>query len=579
MSIENAQITYVESFEDVQNYFRWLSEKRTWLAWDTETEGLEHWKNKLRLFQFGDPDNAWVFRFDRWAGVLTETLNNYEGNIVGHNLGFDARFYEYHTGEKFPWSKGFDTMTMAHNIDPTKSKALKTLGAQFLSPEAKKLQTALNSAMKQQGWGWDTVPYDFPIYHGYAGVDVLLTSRLAEQLWPQIEKDYLNVFNLEMQVSRICSNMEIRGINLDLNYVEQSYEKLTNYCKLFEETFWNNFNMLPTQNDKVAQLLIDQGAQLSKLTATGRVSMDEEALSGVEHPLAKQLIEYRKAKKIANTYFKNFLEMHHNGIIHPSINTLGARTARMSVQSPAAQTFPRGSIVRDAFLPSSGNGWVSVDYDAVEMRLLAHFCQDPGMLDAIRNGDIHTEMAKIAYQDDTINKKDKRRQTFKNANFAKAYVAGVEKFAKTAEIPVSEAKAFLDMYDRIFPGVKAFQKKVERVGSQRLVESGRAWVKSPIGRIHYAEKSKIYTLINSLIQGTAADSFKQSLVDLDNAGFGPYLTLPVHDEANLDLPLDVIASGGIKEVEEIMTQKNWSVPLTVSASGPFERWGDKERVG
>lgn len=526
---------------------------------------------KLRLFQFGDPDNAWVFRFDRWAGVLIETLNNYEGNIVGHNLPFDVRFYEYHTGEKFPWSKGFDTMTMAHNIDPTKSKALKTLGAQFLSPQAKKLQTALNSAMKQQGWEWDTVPYDFPIYHGYAGVDVLLTSRLAEQIWPQIEQDYLNVFNLELQISRICSNMEIRGINLDLNYVEQSYEKLTNYCKLFEETFWNNFNMLPTQNDKVAQLLIDQGAQLSKLTATGRVSMDEEALSGVEHPLAKQLIEYRKAKKIANTYFKNFLEMHHNGIIHPSINTLGARTGRMSTNNPAAQTFPRGSIVRNCFVPFSEQSLYSIDYSGIEARLFSHFAGEEELIRVFHEGfDPHTYAAQQVFGVEEVTKE--QRQIAKNCTFALLYGAGPEKMGTTAGISSSDAKAFIDAYKARFPGVAKFMKTVEKVATQRMIQDGRAWVKSPIGRIHYSDKSKIYTLVNSLVQGTSADVFKQSLVNLDNAGYGEYMCLPIHDEVLFSFPHNV----NIQEVVTTMEDRNtFRVPLVCEASGPYQRWGEK----
>jgi DNA polymerase-1 len=208
---------------------------------------------------------------------------------------------------------------------------------------------------------------------------------------------------------------------------------------------------------------------------------------------------------------------------------------------------------------------VAIDYDNIEMKLLAHFCQDPKMLEAARTSDMHATMARIAYKDDSIDKSDPRRQTFKNANFAKAFVAGLERFADTAGMELEAAKEFLDFYDHEFPGVKAFQKRVEHVGKQRLATTGRGYVKSPLGRIHFAEEDKLYTLVNSLDQGTAADAFKQSLVDLDNSGFGDYLLLPVHDEIDMELPSESFQEM-IPEIEKVMTQTHWSVPLTVSSS-------------
>jgi DNA polymerase-1 len=573
--MDEAVITYVESIDEVMEFKRWLSEEHTWLAFDLETGGLESWKQPIRLFQFGDPNAAFVFRADRWMGVCEEVLNTYEGRIVGHNIGFDYRFIQTQAGIIPPWHRSFDTMIMAHNIDPTRSKALKTLGAQFLSPTAKRLQNVLNSAMKQQGWGWDTVPYDYNIYTGYAGVDVLLTSALAEQLWLQIESNYRPVFDLEMQISRICSNMEMRGIPIDVQYCETIYEKITHFCEEAEKWCVENYGVRPSQNQEVARKLIDEGCQLSKLTATGKVAMDEESLARVDHPLAKMVIEHRKKTKIGNTYFRNFLRDHDNGVLHPSINTLGARTGRMSVQNPAAQTLPRGSVVRNAFVASPNNGWISADYNAIEMRLLAHFSKDEGMLSAIRAGNVHLEMAKLIYGDDSITKEDSRYNKTKNSNFCKAYSGGLEKFAMTAGIPVDEAEEFLTIYDARFPGVKGFQKTIDKTGTQRLRESGRAYVKSRLGRIHYAEPAKIYTLGNSLLQGSASDVFKQALVDLDHSGFGPYMVLPNHDEQCFDFPLELIKNGALKEVEKVMTQDDWLVPLTVSVEGPYERWGGK----
>src|SRR5207244_4453166 len=151
---------------------------------------------------------------------------------------------------------------------------------------------------------------------------------------------------------------------------------------------------------------------------------------------------------------------HNNGVLHPSINTLGARTGRMTIQNPAAQTLPRGRVVRDAFIPRPGNLWLCVDFDNIEMKLLAIFSGDRGMLEAAQTSDLHLEMAKIAFDDLNMQKSDYRRQVFKNANFSKAYCSGIEKFAWTAGLEITEAAAFLDRYDQMFPGVKAFQQNV-----------------------------------------------------------------------------------------------------------------------
>jgi DNA polymerase-1 len=465
---------------------------------------------------------------------------------------------------------------MAHILNPNRSTSLKALGAAFLTPEAKRLQGTLQAAMAAQKWGWGDIPQDFPIYWGYAGVDCILTARIAEKFWPEVEANYKAVYELEMETSRICSAMEMKGVQIDLPYCEEKYAQITDYCADVE--FWclENYGVRPSETQAVASKLVKEGVDLAKTTPTGMWAMDKDVLEGLDHPLAKAVLGHRQKTKIGSTYFENFLSMHDNGVLHPSINTLGAVTGRMSIQNPALQTLPRGSIVRDAFVSRPGFGWISADFDAIEMRLLAHFSEEQSMIDAINAGDLHTETARLVFGDPTIDKKDPRRSLAKNAGFSKIYGAGLSKFAVTAGVSEEEAKTFLDAYDARFPGVKAFMRKVEHVANQRLSQDGSAYVKSPLGRRHTAKKEKLYTLVNFLVQGTAADVFKRSLVDLDNAGFGEYLLLPIHDEVALELPSEQ-AKEAIPEIERIMTQTQWRVPLTVSAEGPFARWGDKAR--
>lgn len=572
IDLESVNLHYVETVEEVNQFMTWLGQRRDWLAWDTETGGLSHWKDKLRLFQFGDQDTGWAFRSDRWLGVAAEVFEKYEDPMVGHNVYFDIRFMEYN-GVHVPTKNQHDTKNMSHIIDPVKSSSLKARTSQMLSPQAKRLQGALEGAMKAQGWGWGDIPFDFPIYWGYGAFDCVLTARLAEMYHPQVQAEFSDVYALEMEVSRICSNMEVKGTKIDVAYCSQKYGELREYCQETEKWVLENYQVMPSENQQVAIALIKEGVDLSKTTASGLWSTDKDVLEGLDHPLAQAVLGHRKANKIMNTYFKNFLELHDpQGAVHPSINPLGARTARMSVKDPALQTLPQGKIVRDAFIPRDGHTWVSADFDNVEMRMLAHYSQDPKMLEAARTTDMHLTMARIAYKDDSIEKKDPRRQTFKASNFAKAFVAGTEQFARTAGLDLDQAIAFLDFYDAEFPGVKAFQKTVQNVAMARLNSDGQAWVKTPLGRRHIATRDKIYTLVNYLCQGGAADAFKQSLVDMDMAGFGQYMLLPIHDELALEAPTANIEEF-IKEAQEVMRQDNWAVPLTVSI-GTGTSWGD-----
>lgn len=570
VDLENVNLHYVESVEEVNDFMRWLSEDHEWLGWDLETGGLEFWKQPLRLFQFGDQNTAWAFRGDRWLGVMEEVLSKYEGKIVGHNVYFDTRFAEFN-GIQVPKKNLHDTMNMAHIIDPVKSVALKTRTSSMLSPQAKQLSGALAGAMKAQGWGWDTVPVDFPIYHFYGAFDCILTARLAEAYYKQIQSEFQDVYNLEMEVSRICSNMEYKGTRVDLPYCDQKYREFTEYCQATEAWCIENYGVMPSENQSVAIALIKEGVDLSKTTASGLWSTDKDVLEGLEHPLAQAVLGHRKASKLKQSYFRNFLEMNDHGILHPSIRTLGARTARMSVREPALQTLPQGPVVRNGFIPRDGMVWVSADFANIEMRLLAHFSGDPGLLAAAATSDMHLEMAKLAFGDQKMEKKDHRRQLMKNGNFSKAYVSGTEKFAWTVGLDMDAATTFLDLYDERFPGVKAFQKQVQTVALARLNQEGQAYIKTPIGRRHPAVRDKIYTLVNYLIQGSAADAFKQSLIDLDMAGFGPYMLMPVHDEQNFEIPADQFEEM-LPEIAVTMKQNDWAVPLTVDI-GSGSSWG------
>lgn len=569
--LEDVTLNLVECVDDAAELMRWLGERRHILAFDTETEGLHFWRQNCRLAQFGDAHTGWAIPFDRWSGVVEEVFRRYEGRITGHNVRFDSRFMDHH-GIDVGLNRMDDTMLKANALWPNRRLALKNLADDLIDPGSSVGQAALDEAMTKGGWSWATVPIDLPQYWGYGAMDTVLAARLDELMDPMIDQEGLrDVYELECAVSNVLFGMETRGARIDVAYCEQKYDELTTYAQALREWCITNYGVSPGSKTEVIGALQQAGFVFTKKTATG-YALDEAVLKGIDHPLATAVHNVRKAVKIANTYFRNFVELQQNGLLHCSVRQVGAKTGRMSITEPALQTLPAdNSIVRKAFIPSFGNKLVSIDYAQVEMRIFAHFAREEEMLKRIAAGiDLHTAVAQVIFGTDTPTVA--QRRVTKNANFAKVYGAGAAKFAVTAGITEEEGIAFYETYDSTFPGVKEFQQLVIDTARQRYVEEGRAYVRAPSGRLHFADMDTLYKLCNYLIQGTAADVLKRKLVALDMAGFGSEMLLPVHDEVLFDFPefdIEAHTQDAVRIMEDL---DSFSVPLTVEASPPMDSW-------
>jgi DNA polymerase-1 len=174
-----------------------------------------------------------------------------------------------------------------------------------------------------------------------------------------------------------------------------------------------------------------------------------------------------------------------------------------------------------------------------------------------------------------MQKSDKRRGLIKGTIYGRLYGAGVAKQALTAGVAKDQMQTVSDALDSRFPGMAAFQRQIEDVGMRRLRAEGQGYVHTWTGRRLPCDEDRVYTLLNYLIQGGAAEVFKSNLVKLDQADLTELLIVPVHDEIVLNAPR--------KDAEEIMhtvkecmtTTEGWAVPLTSGIDGPLETWGDK----
>lgn len=580
MTLEGVELHLVDSFEEAQAFISWLGERRPVLAVDTETQGLNWWEHRIRLCQVGDSKTGWAFEWDRWSGLLLEALARYDGPVAMHNFKFDTAMFIAH-GVDIRVSRIDDTRTMAHLIEPEKLTGLKSVSERWVDAQAASAgQAVLAQAFKEKRWDWSTVPIDFQPYWAYGALDTVLTARVWEIAKPMIDQAYRGIYDLEMAAQAAILDMELRGARIDLDYCVTKRSELLRWSASMRDWALETYGVQNlTSGQQVAKRMIEDGWEPTELTASGQPSTKKEVLAQVDHPLAKALLDVRHAEKMAEAYFTNLVDLADGDVVHAKINPIGARTGRMSVTDPALQTLPRDHLVRDAFIPREGNRLILIDYDQMELRLMAHFADELAMQEIILSGeDIHNVTAQRIYGLETPTPTKKQRQITKNAGYAKIYGAGASTFAATAEITEQEALDFLIKYDQAFPGVRQFQRKLEAQAWREHGRTGQMCAWSPYGRRHPVDTQHVYKLTNYLIQGTGADVLKEKIVALDDAGLGQYMILPVHDELVFDVPAED-AEEVLAEAKAIMTEtERFRVPLTVDGQ-IVDRWGEKYREG
>jgi DNA polymerase-1 len=597
------KLELVNSAEQAARFISWLGERRPLnaIAVDIETgelpggkrdDALSPWHGQIRLVQVGDGLTGWAIPWGEWSGVFYEGMEKFDGQIVCHNIAFEARWFDVQSRWSMPWHRAHDTMIMAHLIDPLGSGALKRLTSQYVDAKAASLQSQLDEGLAKNGWTWGTVPIDYQPYWAYGALDTVLTMKLFELFWEKCGpgQPYSQAYELEMNTRRIVTRMELNGARLDLDYSRRKYDELVDYTEQVKTWAKDSYNGLSiTSNIQLVRQFEAMGALITETTPSGAKSASADQLkmlvrdgSPQIQELAATVLKQRKADKLANTYFSNFINDNVNGFVHPSVKTLGARTGRMSIQNPALQTLPKGDdTVRRAFLPKDDDHVIiTSDLDQVEFRMFATLSKDENLINLFNMADAtgsdpFTEIGREVYADPEMQKSDKRRGLIKGVVYGRLYGAGVAKQALTAGVPEEQMRAVSNAFDERFPGMALFQKKVEDVGMRRLRSEGQGYVNTWTGRRLPCDEDRVYTLTNYLIQGGAAEVFKSNLVKLDQADLTELLIVPVHDEIVLNAPRESAAE--IQQiVRECMTTRDgWAVPLTADVDGPLENWGQK----
>ena len=397
---------------------------------------------------------------------------------------------------------------------------------------------------------------------------------------------------VELPLSSILREMEQAGVRLDVGMLKQAEVQLDEELQVLEQQIYasaeTTFNInSPKQVGEVLfdQLKLDAKAKKSK---TGQYSTSEEVLLALKpkHPVVGMILAYRELKKLISTYI-SALPTYINpetGKIHTTYNQTVTATGRLSSSNPNLQNLPirseRGQLIRQAVIPDEDCMFLSADYSQIELRLMAHFSQDPHLVEAFRSGqDIHAATAaKIFNEPIEEVTKDQRRQA-KTANFGIIYGISAFGLAQQLDCSRSEAKALIDGYFAAFPGVIDYierQKELARQQGYAITLFGRkrylpdilshnATVRS------FAERNAV----NSPIQGTAADIIKMAMVTIDHRlkeeGLKAQMIMQVHDELNFNVPLDEVEQVREIVVSEMQNVVHLTVPL-IADCGVGKNW-------
>jgi DNA polymerase-1 len=570
--VPDIELGLVSSPEDIGAFFSWLSDQHGYIAVDTETTGLD-WTERgfVRLVQFGVPGSGWAVPMEWYGKVAHDALARID-HAVMHNAKFDVHALRS-AGLPVP-PRIDDTMIMHRLVRSEGRHGLKQIATERLGPWANAGATTLRSTMRKNGWDWATIPVDHVDYWAYGVLDTCLTAQVYEILREEVAP-YREAYDREMSYQFIMLEAERRGMRIDVEYSAALRETWRERLAYLLGDLQTAGIANPNSNRMVEAVLVDLGWAPQEYTDTGQAKLDSQvlkrlkSLGGPTGHIAEWLIEYKRLTKWTAAYLDPFVDS--GGRVHPSINTMAARTGRSSITNPPLQTLPHTPDVRTAVIPEPGHVLYTADYLGQEARIFASYANEPAMIEEfLRGGDLHNLSARTVYGEGY---RPEQRDMAKTVNFALLYGAGPRKMAQSAGVAEGAIKRFLAQYHSSFPRVQPFMEAVQASVRQR----DPGYIITRGGRRVGVDHDKAYTGVNYLIQGSGADVLKDAVVRLRAAGLDECIVIPVHDEILFQFP-ERDAEGMIAEAQKIMTNDDWfQVPITTDSKGPLSNWGDAYR--
>jgi DNA polymerase I len=491
---------------------------------------------------------------NKFIGLFKEILENPAIIKVSHNLKFTISVLKNYSINLD--GSLFDTMIAHYLIQPEEQHTLDYLSSKFLK---------YRQIIEKNIIGENVI--SFNEFNEAAIITLLNFSCEAVNIINQLygifkeeldNKGLMPLFSeIEMPMVPILSQIELNGVKIDKNALDEYSKILTAELVIIEEAIYNlageRFNISsPKQLGNILFVKLKITTSLKK-TKTKQNSTSEAILSELieEHPIVKQILEYRSIKKLLSTYIDSLPKLIHKktGRLHTSYNQATVATGRLSSTNPNLQNIPirgeRGKEIRKAFVPADDNGFlVSADYSQIELRIMAHLSQDENMINAfLNNEDIHTTTASKIYGLPFQEVSKEMRNHAKTANFGIIYGISAFGLAQRLSIPRLEAERLIQGYFSSFPEVRKFINKsimsARELGYVSTLTGRRRYLPEILSANANIRGFAERNAVNAPIQGLAADIIKIAMIHISNKlnslKFESKMILQVHDELVFDV--------------------------------------------
>ncbi|GAA5014960.1 DNA polymerase I [Acinetobacter puyangensis] len=551
--------------QDWDTLFQRLTQAKLF-AIDTETTSLDYRIAEMVGFSVAfDQQDAYYVPFTHDYEGAPEQLNretilaqikpileNPAIGKIGHHLKYDAHIFTNHGIQLQGWI--FDTMLASYVLNPTATRHnMDDVARVYLSHLTTTFEQIAGKGVKQLTF--NQIPLE--IAAPYAAEDAHVTYRLYEVLSKKLavspELKHL-LERVELPVAQVLTGMENQGIQLDPEFLHKLSDEFNLDMQGFEkqvmEMAGEQFNIASPK--QVGEVLFDKlGIKGGKKTTSGQYSTSESVLEKIDHPIVQLILDYRTLAKLKSTYTDRLViqadQTTHR--VHTSYHQAVTTTGRLSSSDPNLQNIPiRGEIgrqIRKAFIAPQGRVLMAADYSQIELRLMAHFSQDPALVQAFIEGkDIHrataAEVLGIALEDVTA---DQRRQA-KAVNFGLLY--GMSEFGLIRQLGFTraESQSYIKQYFHRYPGIYEYMQRTRQLAhEQGFVETilGRRLYTPDIdARNMMVRKAAERAAINAPLQGSAADIIKMAMIEVEKKidHQRSLLLLQVHDELVLEVDQD-----------------------------------------
>lgn len=588
----------VDTQEKFSKFFAELKKQKIF-AIDTETDSIEPMRATLVGMSFSwQSHKAFYLPIKAPLGSKTLPLNDItpklapilaDKNIkkIGQNIKYDMLVLQ---NAGLPL-KGIyvDTMIASYCLDPLRSShSMDNMALDFLNYQCVPISALIGKGKNQLTFDMvDTVAAA-----EYAAEDADITFQLYEYLRNYLEKQptLKKLFeDIEMPLVPVLAAMEYNGVSLDRELLTKMSGDIEKELKIVSDKIYAQagyvFNI--DSPKQLAEVLFDHlGLKPLRIGKAGR-STNAAVLEQLaqQHPLPSLTLEYRTLSKLQNTYANKLgsLINPRTNRVHASFNQTVTATGRLSSSNPNLQNIPirteLGKKIRSAFIPADENDYIlSADYSQIELRLLAHFSRDPELIKAFaEDTDIHSFVASQIYGVPIDDVSSEMRSSSKAINFGIIYGQGAFGLSRTTGMSMPEAKKFIDDYFDRYRSIRKFMddiiEKAKSTGYAETILNRRRKIASLTDRNSNKRAQAERFVVNTVIQGSAADLIKVAMINIQNRiekdSLPVKMILQIHDELVFELPKAQVKQHSEWIAKEMTTAIKLDTPMKVDiTAGP-----------